>query len=68
MDEASLTPQEWRLIDRFKEPSSYAALGGLFAMAGVTVPQGWMQIFTFAGCAVCTALGVLLKEGNTNAS
>lgn len=57
------TVQEWKLIDRFKEPSSYAGLASLCAMAGVVIPAQWVQVISFAGSAVCVALSVLLREG-----
>ena len=44
-----------RIINRFKEPSSYAALAGVLAMVGITVPvELWQNIVMLA----CGAAGV----------
>jgi hypothetical protein len=61
----NITKSEWEIIDRFKEPSSYASLGAGFAAFGVVVPAQWMQIVSYVGAGICLLLGVLLKEGKT---
>lgn len=57
-----MNPDEWKLIDRFKEPSSWSALATGAALVGVSIPSSWMQVVAFVGSGVCIALGILLKE------
>jgi hypothetical protein len=52
----------WKLVDRFKEPSSWAALASGAAMIGVIIPPGYMQAISFVGSGICVLLGVILKE------
>ena len=53
---------EWRLVDRFKEPSSWSALAAGFAALGISVPGPVLQAVSYAGAAVCVLLGFLMKE------
>lgn len=49
------------ILNRFKEPSSWAALGtALFG--GATQLPGWWGIASGVGSAVALALGVFLSE------
>ena len=50
------------ILDRFKEPSSYAALTGVLAMVGVIIPNDLWQSITMIGCGVCGAIGFFAKE------
>jgi hypothetical protein len=58
-----MNDQEWKLIDRFKEPSSWAALAAGLAGIGITVPSQWVQVIAGIGSAACVLLGILFKEG-----
>ena len=53
----------WRLVDRFKEPSSWTAIGGALALIGVNVPTPVIQAISFIGSGAALLLGFLLKEG-----
>ena len=46
------------IIDRFKEPSSYAAAGAVVIGIGVITGQNWLVIIGIVGGAV----GFVLKE------
>ena len=50
------------LMDRFKEPSSYAALSGVLAMVGVAIPNDLWQSIVMIGCGVAGALGFFKGE------
>lgn len=50
------------LMNRLKEPSSYAALTGVFAMAGVVVPSDLWQSVVMICCGICGAVGFFIKE------
>lgn len=50
------------ILDRFKEPSSYAALTGVLAMVGVMIPNDLWQSITMIGCGICGAIGFFAKE------
>lgn len=58
-----MNSQEWKLIDRFKEPSSWAALAAAATTAGLVLPGQLIQALSFIGAGICVLLGVLLKEG-----
>ncbi len=53
---------EWKLVDRFKEPSSWAALAAGFGTFGFVLPGGLVQVVSLFGAGFCVLLGVLLKE------
>lgn len=53
----------WRFIDRFKEPSSWAAFAVPLAALGVSMPAGIVPAISMIGAGICVLLGVLLKEG-----
>ena len=57
-----MNANEWKLIDRFKEPSSWSALAAGLGTIGVIVPSNIVQVISLFGAAVCVALGVLMKE------
>ena len=48
------------LMNRLKEPSSYAALTGVFAMAGVVVPSDLWQSVVMVCCGICGAIGFFI--------
>jgi hypothetical protein len=60
-----MNDQEWKLIDRFKEPSSWAAIGAGVATIGVNLPPGMVQAVSYVGAAGCILAGVFLKEGSS---
>jgi len=51
-----------QIIDRFKEPSSYAALSGVLAMVGVVIPSDLWQSIVMLGCGISGVLGFFMKE------
>ncbi|HVC54961.1 MAG TPA: hypothetical protein VND95_03345 [Stellaceae bacterium] len=53
---------EWRLVDRFKEPSSWAALAAALGTLGIAVPGQFVQVISLFGAGLCSALGILLRE------
>lgn len=53
---------EWKLVDRFKEPSSWSALAAGLGMIGVSVPSGLLQAVSLIGAGLCILLGFVLKE------
>lgn len=59
-----LTPTEWKLIDRFKEPSSYAGLTAALGGFGITLPAGYLQTISYLGAGICLALSIFLKENS----
>lgn len=61
--ESEVRVTEWRLIDRLKEPSSYAALGTALGFMGITLPPGVVQAIPLIGSGICLLLGIILKEG-----
>lgn len=60
-----MPPSDWRLIDRFKEPSSWNAIGVLLAGVGVNIPTGLGHGIALIGAGVCIILGFVLKEGKS---
>lgn len=62
-----MNTNEWRLIDRFKEPSSWNALAMAAAGMGFALPSDVAQVISFVGSAICIALGFFLKENKPNA-
>ena len=53
---------EWKVIDRFKEPSSWAAISVPLATMGLVVPTQWLQVISLVGSGLCVVLGIVLKE------
>jgi len=51
-----------RIIDRFKEPSSYAALAGVLAMIGITIPIDLWQNIIMNACGASGVLGFFVSE------
>tara|TARA_R100000935_G_C2813254_1_gene156045 strand:- start:221 stop:388 length:168 start_codon:yes stop_codon:yes gene_type:complete len=51
-----------KILDRFKEPSSYAALSGVLAMGGVIIPNDLWQTIAMLGCGACGAIGFIKGE------
>ncbi len=60
-----MNEQQWRLVDRLKEPSSWAAIAAGFAGCGITIPSEWAHALSLFGAGVCCLLGVLLREKST---
>jgi hypothetical protein len=56
----------WKLVDRFKEPSSWASLAAGLGMLGVSLPSSVVQGASLIGAGACMLLGFFLKE-KTNA-
>jgi|TARA_R110000803_G_scaffold119597_1_gene187882 hypothetical protein len=50
------------LINRFKEPSSYAALTGVLAMVGVIIPNDLWQSIVMIACGAAGVFGFFMKE------
>lgn len=50
------------ILDRFKEPSSYAGLAGLLGMFGLQVDGGLIQSITYALSGVCGVVAFFLRE------
>ncbi len=51
-----------RIIDRFKEPSSYAALAGVLAMIGISVPVDLWQNMIMIACGASGVIGFFMSE------
>ncbi len=54
---------DWTLLDRLKEPSTWASIGSFLGMVGVTLPGGVMQAIPLLGAAAALIAGVVLREG-----
>lgn len=54
---------EWKMIDRFKEPSSWGVFGSALGMFGISVPGGLMQALSLIGSGACLLIAFLMKEG-----
>lgn len=52
----------WRVVDRFKEPSSWAALAAPLAALGVSVPSDYLRTASLLGAGICVLLGIIMKE------
>ena len=50
------------LMNRLKEPSSYAALTGVFAMLGIVIPNDLWQSVVMICCGACGAVRFIIKE------
>ena len=50
------------LMNRLKEPSSYAALSGVFAMLGIMVPSDLWQSVVMVCCGAAGAIGFFVGE------
>jgi uncharacterized membrane protein YccC len=50
------------IIDRLREPSSYAALAGVLAMVGVTIPVDLWQNIVMLACGVAGVTGFFMHE------
>lgn len=57
-----MNDSEWKLVDRFKEPSSWAGLAAGAATFGFAIPAGWAQAVSLLGAGLCTLASILLKE------
>jgi uncharacterized membrane protein YccC len=53
------------ILDRFKEPSSYAALAGVLAMIGVTIPVDLWQNIIMIACGASGVVGFFMSEKAT---
>lgn len=50
------------ILQRFREPSSWAALAGPFAAAGFSLSPEWWQVVSMALAAGAAAAGIVLRE------
>lgn len=50
------------LLERFKEPSSWAGVGVLLGLFGVKIAPEGMELLAVAAAAVCGVLAFFLKE------
>lgn len=50
------------VLDRLKEPSSYAGLGGLLALVGVNIDVDLLQAISGFAAALALLLSFLIKE------
>ena len=50
------------IINRFKEPSSYAALAGVLAMVGISVPVELWQNIVMLACGAAGVVGFFMSE------
>lgn len=50
------------LLVRFSEPSSYAGLAGILAVAHMSIPDGIVQSATFILAGVCGVVAFLIPE------
>ncbi len=53
------------IINRFREPSSYAALAAVFAMVGIMVPADLWQNVVMIACGVAGVTGFFMGEHPT---
>jgi hypothetical protein len=53
----------WKIVDRFKEPSSWNAIGTILAAIGVSLPSPILQAIPLMGAGFCVLLGFFMKEG-----
>ena len=53
------------IIDRFKEPSSYAAMAAIFAMIGLISPIGTWQTVAMIACGASGVVGFFMSEKAT---
>ena len=51
-----------KLIDRFREPSSWASLAVLFTLVGLNIDEGLWRDVVMAGTGVAGILGFWLRE------
>lgn len=52
---------DW-IINRLKEPSTWAGLAGLLGSAGITFSADLNAAFTTAGVAVASLIAIILHE------
>ena len=50
------------IISRFKEPSSYAALAGVLAMVGISIPVELWQNIVMLACGASGVVGFFMSE------
>ena len=53
------------IINRFREPSSYAALAGVLAMVGIMVPADLWQNVVMVACGMAGVAGFFMGEKTT---
>lgn len=52
------------LLDRFDEPSSWAAIAALLTGLGVNMPEALWQSIVFVGAGLAGLAGFFIKEKN----
>jgi len=50
------------LLERFKEPSSYAPLMGVFTAIGWNLPDGMFQTISYGLAAIAGVLAFFMRE------
>ena len=50
------------LLDRLREPSTYASLAAVLGTLGVSLSPGIVQALTLAGVGIAGAIGILVAE------
>jgi uncharacterized membrane protein YccC len=53
------------ILNRFKEPSSYAALAAVLAMIGISIPVDLWQNIIMIACGVSGVAGFFMSEKTT---
>ena len=53
------------IINRFREPSSYAALAAVLAMVGIMVPADLWQNVVMVACGMAGVAGFFMDEKTT---
>jgi hypothetical protein len=52
------------IIGRFKEPSSYSAIGGMLALFGLNIGEEVMQQIVQVGAGISFFISYFMKEGS----
>jgi uncharacterized membrane protein YccC len=53
------------ILNRFKEPSSYAALAAVLAMIGISIPVDLWQNMIMIACGASGVVGFFMSEKTT---
>lgn len=53
----------WSLLDRFKEPSSYAGVATVLTGLGVNINPGLFQTSVYIAAGLCGLASFVMKEG-----
>ena len=55
-------PMMDNILNRFKEPSSWASMAAIFALLGINMPESMMQNITQVGMGVAGILGFFMSD------